>query len=91
MAVNVDEKNLKQGLLGLVVTLVEIIKEALEHQALRRMESGRLNEEEVERLGNALMELNEAIEKIKNENSLEDTVSSIRNGLDKVVDDIIGR
>lgn len=89
MTVKVNEKNLKQGLLGLVVALVEIIQDALERQAIRRMESGRLNEEEIERLGNALIDIREAIEKIKLENELEKSVSSIRDGLDDVANKII--
>jgi len=89
MAIDIDEDNLKQGLLGLVVALVEIIQEMLEHQALRRMESGRLNESEIERLGNALMELNDALEHIKMENDLEDAVKSVRDGLDSVANDTV--
>ncbi len=44
MAIRLDEKNLKSGLLGLVVALVEIIQELLERQALRRIEGGSLSE-----------------------------------------------
>ena len=51
MVVNIDEKDLKQGVLGLVVALVEIIHEALRLQAMKRMEAGTLTEREVERLG----------------------------------------
>ena len=91
MTVNIDEKNLKPGLLGLVVALVEIIQETLERQALRRMDGGRLNEEEIERLGNALMELNEALEHIKKENGIEDVVGAIRNDLDRVADEAVGK
>ncbi len=91
MTVNIDEKNLKPGLLGLVVALVEIIQETLERQALRRMEGGRLNEKEIERLGNALMELNEALEHIKKENGIEDVVGAIRNDLDRVADEAVGK
>jgi len=90
MTVNIDENNIKKGLLGLVIGLVEIIKDALEHQALRRMESGRLTEEEVERLGNALIDLDDAIGRIKKENDIEDTVNSIKGDLDKIVNDAIG-
>ena len=43
MVIDINEDNLKQGLLGLIVALVEIIKEALERQALRRIESGKLS------------------------------------------------
>ncbi len=56
MAINLDEDNLKDGLLGLVVALVEIIQELLERQALRRMESGCLSDAGIERLGEALYE-----------------------------------
>ena len=91
MVVDIDEDNLKQGLLGLVVALVEIIQEALEHQAFRRMESGRLNEKETERLGNALMELDEALEHIKKENDIKDAVKSVRDGLDRVADEVVGK
>ena len=61
MAIHIDEENLKEGLLGLVVALVEIIEEVLERQAIRRMEGGRLSDEEMERLGDALAELDEAL------------------------------
>ena len=91
MALEVDEGNLKQGLLGLVVALVEIIQETLEREAIRRMEGGRLTGEEIEKLGNALIELDEALERIKRENGLEETVKSVRDGLDQIADDIVGK
>jgi len=40
MAIHVDEGNLKSGVLGLVLALVEVIRDALKIQALKRMESG---------------------------------------------------
>lgn len=89
MAINIDEDNLKDGLLGLVVALVEIIEEVLERQAIRRMEGGRLSDEEMERLGDALCELDEALEKIKADNCIEDAVKSVREGLDKVAENIV--
>ncbi len=89
MPIKVNEDNLKAGLLGLVVALVEVIKEVLEREALRRMESGRLNEREIERLGRGLMELDEALEHIKAENNIEDTVRSLRVDLDKLVEETI--
>jgi len=51
--------------LGLIVALVEIIKEALERQALRRIESGKLSADEEARLSEALADLDEALEHIK--------------------------
>ena len=89
MAIHIDEENLKEGLLGLVVALVEIIEEVLERQAIRRMEGGRLSDEEMERLGDALSELDEALEKIKIDNGIENAVKSVRDGLDNVAENII--
>ena len=91
MPVKIDEGNLKQGLLGLVVALVEIIQEVLERQALRRIEGGRLSEQEIERLGMALSDLNEALDNIKKDNDLEDAVSSVRDGLDQVANEVIDK
>jgi len=89
MPIEIDEDNLKSGLLGLVVALVEVIQEVLEREALRRMESGRLKEEEIERLGNGLMELDIALKHIKEENGIEDLVSSVKSELDKLVEETI--
>lgn len=91
MPINIDEGNLKQGLMGLVVGLVEIIQEVLERQAIRRMEGGRLSDDEIERLGTALSDLKEALENIKKENDLEDAVRSVREGLDDVAGDIVNK
>ncbi|MBE0516588.1 MAG: gas vesicle protein K [Methanophagales archaeon] len=89
MVLEIDEDNLKQGVLGLVIALVEVIKDALKLQAMKRMESGRLGEEEVERLGKALMELDIAIAEIKEEQGITETVKSVRDGLDDLVDEVI--
>ncbi|MCO5380945.1 MAG: gas vesicle protein K [Methanosarcina barkeri] len=91
MSINIDEKNLKKGLLGLVIALVEIIQDLLEKQALLRIENESLSDEEIERLGDALSDLHEAIEVIKTDNELEDCVFSVRDGLDKVVDEVIDK
>jgi hypothetical protein len=89
MAVNIDEKNLKHGVLGLVIALVEVIRDALKIQAFRRMESGALSEEECERLGEALLELDIALEEIKAEQGITEAVQSVRDGLDEIVDSVI--
>jgi hypothetical protein len=91
MAISVSENNLKQGLLGLVIALVEVIRDALKIQALKRMESGVLTEEECERLGEALMELDVALEEIKAEQGITESVQAVRDGLDQIVDDVIDR
>lgn len=86
MVIKLDEGNLKQGLLGLVVALAEIIEEALERQALRRIESGRLTAEEETRLSEALADLDESLNDIKKENDLQDVVDSVIDGLSEVTD-----
>jgi hypothetical protein len=91
MVVDIDEKNLKHGVLGLVIALVEIIRDALKLQAMKRVEGGSLTEEEMERLGQALMELDTAIEEIKVEQGIVESVRSVRDGLDEVVDDVLDR
>lgn len=91
MTIEIDEDNLKKGLLGLVVALVEIIQDLLEKQALLRIENESLNDEEIERLGEALMDLRNALEVIKEDNGLESCVASVREGLDQVVDDVIDK
>jgi hypothetical protein len=89
MVVDIDEKSLKHGVLGLVIALVEIIRDALKLQAMKRMEGGSLTEEEMERLGQALMELDTAIEEIKEEQGIVESVRSVRDGLDEIVDDVL--
>lgn len=91
MPIDIDEDNLKQGVLGLVLALVEIIRDALKIQAVRRMEGGSLTDEEVERLGKALMDLDIAIEEIKEEQGVIEAVQSVRDGLDNVVDEVIDK
>ncbi|MDE1461477.1 gas vesicle protein K [Spartinivicinus poritis] len=54
--VNVDTDQVKNGLGQLVLTLVKLLHELLERQAIRRMESGSLTDEEMEQLGIALMQ-----------------------------------
>ena len=87
--VNLDETDLKKGVLGLVVALVEIIKETLRLQALRRVEEGSLTEEEEERLGNALLDLEDAIENIKVEMGIAEAVKTVREGLDNLADRLL--
>jgi hypothetical protein len=89
MVLDIDEKSLKHGVLGLVIALVEVIRDALKLQAMKRMEGGSLTEEEVERLGQALMDLDVAIEEIKEEQGIAESVKSVRDGLDDIVDDVL--
>jgi len=58
-------ENIDQGLAKLVLTLIEFIRQLLEHQAVRRMEGGALTDTQVEELGLALLRLRERLDQIK--------------------------
>ncbi len=63
--INADPEGAEQGLARLVLALVDVIRKVLEHQAVRRMDGGRLSDEEIERLGVALMRLNDKMGELK--------------------------
>lgn len=88
MPLKIEEDKLKEGLLGLVVALVEIIAEVLKLQAIRRMEEG-LSPESVERLGQNIFDIFQTLEQIKKEQGLEESVDAIRENLDSVIDDFV--
>ena len=89
MVVDIDEKNLKHGLLGLVIAVVEVLVDTLKAQAAHRMDGGSLTEEEIDRLGEALMELDDAIDEIKREQGISEAVQSVRDQLDELADTVI--
>jgi hypothetical protein len=62
---NADPEGLEKGLAQLVLTLVELLRELMERQALRRIEAGTLSDEEVERLGRTFMALSERMDELK--------------------------
>jgi hypothetical protein len=62
---NTDPDKIENGLAKLVLTLIEVLRKVLEHQAVRRMEGGHLSDEEVERLGVALLRLNDRMQDMK--------------------------
>jgi hypothetical protein len=62
--VDVDPEGVERGLAQLVLTLVEFLRQLLERQAVRRMEGGSLTEDEVERMGLALMRLDEKVQQL---------------------------
>ena len=89
--IDIDEDNLKNGVLGLVLALVEIIRDALRLQAVKRMEGESLSDQEIERLGRAFKELDVAIEQIKAEQGVGEAVQSVRDGLDGIVNDVVDK
>jgi hypothetical protein len=53
--IQVDQDNVERGLAQLVLTVVELLRQLMERQALRRVEAGNLTDDQVERLGTTLM------------------------------------
>ncbi len=67
MRIEADREDVARGLAQLVLTLIELLRQLMERQAIRRVEAGGLSDEEVERLGRTLMALEERMEELKEE------------------------
>ncbi|MEA2158864.1 MAG: hypothetical protein QOD66_1244 [Solirubrobacteraceae bacterium] len=63
--VNADPEQLEKGLAHLVLTIIELLRQLMERQALHRIEGGSLTEDEIERLGRTFMALSERMEELK--------------------------
>lgn len=70
--VNADPENLERGLAQLVLTIIELLRQLMERQALRRIDDGTLSEDEVERLGQTFMALGERMEELRSEFGLDE-------------------
>ena len=70
--ISADPEIVENGLAKLVLSIIELVRRLLEKQALRRMDGGNLTEEEIERLGNALMKLEEKMSELKGVFGLDD-------------------
>lgn len=66
-----DAAGVRRDLGRLVLTIVELLRQLMERQALRRVEAGSLTEEQVEELGLALMHLEEAMTELREHFDLE--------------------
>ena len=62
--VDVSPESVEQGLAKLVLTLVELLRQILERQAVRRMEGGSLTDAQIENMGVALMKLEEKVHEL---------------------------
>ncbi|MFO0891270.1 MAG: gas vesicle protein K [Isosphaeraceae bacterium] len=72
MRVALRPGDVQNGLGKLVLTLVELIRQLLERQAVRRIEAGSLTDEEIERLGLTFLQLSEQIAVLREQFGLED-------------------
>ena len=63
--ISADSDIVENGLAKLVLSIIELVRRLLEKQALRRMDAGNLTDEEIERVGSALMKLEEKMAEMK--------------------------
>jgi hypothetical protein len=70
--INLEGEKLRSGLAQLILTVIELLRELMEKQAIRRIEYGSLTEGQIEDLGNTFMALKEELKKLKEYFKLED-------------------
>ena len=70
--ISLDPESVQNGLGQLVLTLVKLLHELLEKQAIRRLEGGDLSDEQVERLGMTLLRQAEEIARLREVFGLQD-------------------
>lgn len=63
--VSADPEDVEKGLVQLVLTLVELLRQLMEKQAVRRVEAGGLSDDEVENLGRTLMLLEQKMAELR--------------------------
>jgi CRISPR/Cas system-associated endonuclease Cas1 len=69
--VNTDPEHVEKGLAALVLGLIDIIRQLMERQAVRRIEGGSLSAEEIERLGQTFMKLERRLEELREDFGLQ--------------------
>ncbi|MGG1576001.1 gas vesicle protein K [Fictibacillus sp. NRS-1165] len=60
-----DKTNVEQGLAKLVLTVIELLRQLMERQAMRKVDSGLLSDDQLEELGLTLMKLEEKMLELK--------------------------
>jgi Gas vesicle protein K len=63
--VEANPEAVERGLVCLVLTVVELLRQLMERQALRRVEQPDLTDEQVERIGATLMALDERMAELR--------------------------
>jgi len=63
--IEIDTESVERGLATLVLTVVELLRQLMERQALRRVDAGDLTDDQIERIGQTLMELDQAMTRLR--------------------------
>ena len=69
---NLEPEKVEQSLAKLALCLIELLRQLMERQAIRRMEGGSLSPDEIERLGTTLMKLEKRMEELKEHFGIDD-------------------
>jgi Gas vesicle protein K len=69
--IDADPESVEKGLVSLVLTVVELLRQLMERQALRRVEQGTLSDEQIERIGSTLMALERRMGELRDHFGLE--------------------
>ncbi len=64
LRIEADREGVERGVVTLVLTLVELLRQLMERQSLRRVEQGNLSEEKIEEIGQTLMALDQRMSEI---------------------------
>jgi hypothetical protein len=68
--IGADPDTVEQGLAQLVLTIVELLRQLMERQALRRIDAGGLTADQVERMGTTFMELDKRMTELREQFNL---------------------
>jgi Gas vesicle protein K len=70
--IDLEPGKVEQGLLKLVLALVELLRQLMEKQAMRRIDAGSLTPAEIDRVGTTLMQLEEKIKELQEQFEIDD-------------------
>ncbi|MDM5197389.1 gas vesicle protein K [Fictibacillus enclensis] len=62
---SLDKSDVEQGLAKLVLTIIELLRQLMERQAMRKVENDSLSDDQLEELGLTLMRLEEKMLELK--------------------------
>jgi CRISPR/Cas system-associated endonuclease Cas1 len=65
MRLEADPEEVERGLAQLVLALIELLRQLMERQAIRRVEAGTVDDEQIERLGRTFMALEQRMDELK--------------------------
>jgi hypothetical protein len=84
LRIDADADQLDRGLARLVVAVLELVRQLLERQSVRRMEDGSLTGEEVERLGSALKMLQRRLAEVQDSLAIDE--KEVQPAVDRIGD-----